>query len=123
MDRKPLSQVEDKSPETEPLVESTEIPSDGKGINEMMDMRVMATMFGYEMGFETDLGKAESIYNWAKQSTGLPGGPEVLERVKLAISFSGIRSQGRELVAKLYEWTKLDSNIQRLRKEQQLYSE
>ncbi len=128
MDNKtPLSEAIDK-PEPQILPESPSIVKEEKTspdiagqtsppgeFTHFTDMRALGVLLGFEDQTFDGLGKdADTLYNWAKETTNLKGGPEVILRIKFLIRDLGIPSKGRDLLRKLAHWTALDSRVRHL---------
>ena len=92
-DRVPLEQAISKEKESEsvPVSEgSLSAEKDLKGINAMEDLGDLSLMLGFDDRFDTMGKEVEDIYGWAKETTGLQGGPEVLMLIKSVINDTGM---------------------------------
>lgn len=79
------------------------------------DLGDISLMLGLDDRFSNMGSEIEDIYSWAKTTTGLPGGGEVLMIIKGVVDDMGSSIRGEELVRRLHRWTKLDSKIRELR--------
>ena len=117
MDRVPLQQVEEV--EEKVYEDKRENLLQSKGIDTMMDLNDMSTMFGFTHGFEGENESAETIYSWAKEKTGLNGGPDVVAYIKNTIKMMGITDKGKSLLTKLRMFATLDSRERTIRKQKE----
>ena len=122
MDRVPLEQPETK--ETPPVEEKTgSIDKGDQGVLEIQDMRNLSLLLGFDgVGFDGEREKAEAIYRWAQVMTGNVNGPDTVLAVKNLIKGSGMPDKGKTLLNKVYQWVKLDSRINKLKKEKEILS-
>ena len=120
MDRVPLEQT--KTEETPPIEEKTgSIDRGEQGISEMQDMRNLSLLLGFGgIGFDGGGEKAEAIYKWAQNVTGNINGPDTVLAVKTLVKSMGVTEKGKTLLGKIYQWTRLDNTIERLKKEKEI---
>ena len=110
-DRKPLVEVIDKSPaKNEPVSSNLQQLTDNTTIQEMKDLKQMSIMFGFDgNGFDGYGQKAEEIYQWLKKD-----GIEPMERLNYLINVMGDKSTKGNLISRVHQWVKLQSNIVKL---------
>lgn len=123
LDRVPLSQLVQKEAEIEGLGVKKDVPEPARTdsavaepLSELKDMKALRVMFGFDgLGFDGHGEKAQRIYEWAKNKTGLKGGPQVLYAVKKLITKLGISEIKGTLLTKLAQYVVLDSQIEDLK--------
>ena len=107
-------------PEPESNIETISGPAGLKGIDTLKDMQFMSMVMGFDEGFDSMGKEAEDVYKWAKEATGIAGGPELIAAIKEVVEFTGMSGRGRDLLRKVHRWTRLDTSIKSLRKSQKV---
>lgn len=107
MDRVPLDKAQDKpiSAREDAWAKDSSVGI-GATIEEIRDMRTMSFMFGLAEGFGENLDKAKYMYEWGK---GL--GKKPLDTIKSVIKKTGFQETGNLLLKKVYQWVRLQENI------------
>lgn len=120
-DRVPLTEtlVEESSIDS-PMVDSGLELSQASTIDEMRDMNLLSSMFGFVHGFEGMKQDATEILQWAREKTGKFSGPELLGFIKSTIKNMGTTELRKSLVTKLRLYSALDTRQSSLQKQKEL---
>jgi len=121
-DRVPIQEAQTKQPVSEP-VEHAGVWEGTLGHMDYPDFHRMSEF--YDIGFDDrkDQNLAEKVSfltEWAKEITGSDDRLQHQTAIKNIIDNLGYSMKGKELVTKLYKWTRLDQDRRKIEKEMNL---
>lgn len=118
--RTPIGDLVGEQVESPPVVVNRESRNDASTFDEIRDLRMFATMAGYEsMGFDGDGRKAEEIYAWAKEMAGLEASTP-MDVINGLIKSMRTNDRKGLLMNRLYQHVQLDSRISDLKRQQRM---
>lgn len=131
-DRVPLEEVIDKDPQTSSTQDPASAGPSLDRVEEVNALRLnpeftqMTELLGVEFGDvrEGDMvSKIEFLYNWGSNQEGTPDKIDSILAVKNLIKSLGYSFKGKDLVNKLYKYTRLSTDRRRIEKEMSLLHE
>ena len=115
---KPVTPKENLKVQDEPI-------KDESPLNYMDDIEYhrIADFFDLQYNDRKDVHNAEKLsflYDWASEEIGSKKRIDVLMKLKSVAEKMGWQFKGKELITKLYRWSRLVGNIKDIRKEMEL---
>ena len=126
MDKVPLAQVEEKTPEAEPMPVKEGPEQDLKGIGENIEYHRVADFLDLSYSERQDPNLAEKVdllYRWGQDTSGSEERIDALMAIKNLIKGMGITDKGQEMIKKVYKWIRLDNSRKKIEKEMELINE